>query len=134
LRATISVAFRGGPLPDRYLEVPPDLVVEVLSPNDRWPKVLAKAAEYLDAGTAFLLVLDDEGRLAHLYGADGTSSSSAASFGHTTRVEASKPGASPAWSGRISGAYKAPPRARAPRTPLMFTHGWYANPFTNTPT
>ena len=39
-----------GPLPDRYLDTPPDLVVEVLSPSDRWPKVLAKVAEYLDAG------------------------------------------------------------------------------------
>jgi Uma2 family endonuclease len=44
-----------GPLPDRYLDIPPDLVVEVLSPSDRWPKVLAKVAEYLDAGTAYVL-------------------------------------------------------------------------------
>ena len=48
-----------GPLPDRYLDTPPDLVVEVLSPSDRWPKVLAKVAEYLDAGTTVVLVLDD---------------------------------------------------------------------------
>jgi Uma2 family endonuclease len=61
-----------GPLPDRYLDVPPDFVVEVLSPNDRWPKVLAKVAEYLDAGTTAVLVLDDERRLAHLYCPDGT--------------------------------------------------------------
>jgi Uma2 family endonuclease len=61
-----------GPLPDRYLDIPPDLVVEVLSPSDRWPKVLAKVAEYLDAGTTVVLVLDDERRLAHLYRADGT--------------------------------------------------------------
>ena len=60
-----------GPLPDRYLDVPPDLVVEALSPSDRWPKVLAKVAEYLDAGTTFVLVLDDQRRLAHLYRADG---------------------------------------------------------------
>jgi Uma2 family endonuclease len=61
-----------GPLPDRYLETPPDLVVEVLSPSDRWPKVLAKVAEYLDAGTAVVVVLDDQRRVAHLYRADGT--------------------------------------------------------------
>jgi Uma2 family endonuclease len=61
-----------GPLPDRYLDVPPDLVVEVVSPSDRWPKVLAKVAEYLDAGTAVVLVLDDQRQLAHLYRADGT--------------------------------------------------------------
>jgi Uma2 family endonuclease len=60
-----------GPLPDRYLEIPPDLIVEVLSPSARWPKVLAKVAEYLDAGTSAVLVLDDERRQAHLYRADG---------------------------------------------------------------
>jgi Uma2 family endonuclease len=61
-----------GPLPDRYLDTAPDLVVEVLSPSDRWPKVLAKVAEYLDAGTTIVVVLDDQRRLAHLYRADGT--------------------------------------------------------------
>lgn len=60
-----------GPLPDRYLDVPPELVVEALSPYDRWPKVLAKVAEYLEAGTTFVVVLDDQRRLAHLYRADG---------------------------------------------------------------
>lgn len=60
-----------GPLPDYYLDVAPDLVVEVVSPSDRWPKVLAKVAEYLDAGTAAVLVLDDARRVAHLYRADG---------------------------------------------------------------
>jgi Uma2 family endonuclease len=59
-----------GPLPDRYLDTPPDLVVEVLSPSDRWPKVLAKIAEYLNAGTTAVLVLDDARRLAHIYRAD----------------------------------------------------------------
>jgi Uma2 family endonuclease len=61
-----------GPLPDRYLDTPPDLVVEVFSPSDRWPKVLAKVAEYLDAGTTVVIVLDDQRRQAHLYRADGT--------------------------------------------------------------
>jgi Uma2 family endonuclease len=61
-----------GPLPDGYLETPPDLIVEVLSPSDRWPKVLAKVAEYLEAGTTVVVVLDDERRLAHVYRADGT--------------------------------------------------------------
>jgi Uma2 family endonuclease len=61
-----------GPLPDRYLDTPPDLVIEVLSPSDRWPKVLAKVAEYLDAGTTVVVVLDDQRRLAHVYRADGT--------------------------------------------------------------
>ncbi len=61
-----------GPLPDQYLEIAPDLIVEVLSPSDRWPKALAKVAEYLDAGTTVVVVLDDERRLAHVYRGDGT--------------------------------------------------------------
>jgi Uma2 family endonuclease len=27
-----------GPLPSTYLDVPPDLIIEVLSPDDRWSK------------------------------------------------------------------------------------------------
>jgi Uma2 family endonuclease len=61
-----------GPLPNRYLDTPPDLVVEVLLPDDRWPKVLAKVAEYLEAGTLVVIVLDDQRRQAHVYRADGT--------------------------------------------------------------
>ncbi len=61
-----------GRLPDKYLDVPPDLVVEVVSPSDRWPKVLAKVAEYLDAGTSVVIVLDDKRQLAYLFQADGT--------------------------------------------------------------
>jgi Uma2 family endonuclease len=61
-----------GPLPDGYLDAPPDLVVEVLSPSERWPKALAKVAEYLEAGTIVVVVLDDIRRIAHVYRADGT--------------------------------------------------------------
>ena len=61
-----------GLLPAHYLETVPDLVVEVVSPSDRWPNVLAKVAEYLEAGVIAVLVLDDQRRLAHLYRADGT--------------------------------------------------------------
>lgn len=60
-----------GTLPrDRYLEVAPELVVEVLSPDDRWPKVLEKVAEYLNAGVAAVVVLDPGPRQAHVYRAD----------------------------------------------------------------
>ncbi len=56
-----------GPLPQGYLPVPPDLVIEVLSPNDRRSQLLAKVAEYLDAGVTAVCVLDDESRRAELY-------------------------------------------------------------------
>ena len=55
---------------DSYLDVAPNLVVEVLSPEDRWPKVLAKVAEYLNAGVDAVAVLDPERRNLHLYEGD----------------------------------------------------------------
>lgn len=54
----------------RYLDVPPDLVIEVLSPDDRWPKVLAKVAEYLNAGVGVVGVLNPENRTLHLHEGD----------------------------------------------------------------
>lgn len=60
-----------GPLPPGYLAVRPELVVEVLSPDDRWPSMLRKVGEYLDAGVLTVVVLDDRRRSAHVYTADG---------------------------------------------------------------
>ncbi len=60
-----------GPLPPGYLQVVPEIVIEVVSPSDRWPKVLAKVAEYLEAGVSAVIVLDDERTLAMIYRADG---------------------------------------------------------------
>lgn len=59
-----------GPLPKQYLGVPPDLVVEVRSPSDRWSKVLAKVADYLEAGVRVVVVLDPDPETAHLLHAD----------------------------------------------------------------
>jgi Uma2 family endonuclease len=61
-----------GPLPEGYLDTPPELVIEVMSPSDSWPKALAKVAEYLNAGTTVVVVLDDKHRVVHVYRADGT--------------------------------------------------------------
>ncbi len=47
-----------GPLPQGYLDVPPDLIVEVFSASDRWGQVLGKAAEHLAAGVSVVCVLD----------------------------------------------------------------------------
>lgn len=62
-----------GPLPDEYLDVAPDLVIEVRSPSDRWPKLLAKVAEYLNAGVSVVCVLDGDTRTARLDDAEGMS-------------------------------------------------------------
>lgn len=59
-----------GPLPQAYPDVAPDLVFEVLSPDDRWASVFKKVGEYLDAGVAFVLVLDPEIRAIHRFVVD----------------------------------------------------------------
>ncbi len=47
-----------GPLPAGYLAVVPELVFEVRSPTDRWQRLFAKAAEYLEAGVSVVCLLD----------------------------------------------------------------------------
>jgi Uma2 family endonuclease len=59
-----------GPLPASYGPEVPELIIEVRSPSDRWPKLLAKVVEYLEAGVNAVVVLDPEPRTAHLYFAD----------------------------------------------------------------
>jgi Uma2 family endonuclease len=59
-----------GELPSSYLDVPPDLVLEVLSPDDRWRDVLEKVFEYLDAGVGVVIVLDPMRRTLRLFQGD----------------------------------------------------------------
>ncbi len=63
---THRIARRG------YAELAPDLVVEVLSPDDRPGEVLAKVADWLDAGTRLVWVIDPERLDARVYRRDGT--------------------------------------------------------------
>lgn len=60
------------PSPVGFATFAPDLVVEVLSPNDRPGEVLAKVADWLTAGTALVWVVDPERRRARVYRADGS--------------------------------------------------------------
>jgi Uma2 family endonuclease len=55
-----------------YAETAPDLAVEVLSPDDRPGEVLAKVADWLNAGTRLVWVVDPRGRLTRVYRADGS--------------------------------------------------------------
>ncbi len=55
-----------------YLALAPDLVVEVLSPDDRPGEVLAKVADWLSAGTRLVWVVDPERCLARIYRHDGS--------------------------------------------------------------
>lgn len=62
------------PLPVGFARLAPDLVVEVLSPNDRPGEVLAKVADWLSAGTRLVWVVDPTRRCARVYRADGSDS------------------------------------------------------------
>jgi Uma2 family endonuclease len=59
-----------GRLPEGYLEAVPDLVFEVLSESDRWSALLAKVAEYLDAGVTAVCLLDPTDETAYVYHGD----------------------------------------------------------------
>lgn len=51
-----------GKLPPGVLTIPVDLVIEVLSPSDRWTEVLDKVLEYLRSGVTEVWVIDPEQR------------------------------------------------------------------------
>ncbi len=53
--------------PAAYLDVTPELVVEVLSPNDSWINVTGKLREYFAAGVQLVWVADPETRIVHAY-------------------------------------------------------------------
>jgi Uma2 family endonuclease len=48
------------PVPKQFFEGPPDLAVEVLSPDDRPGEVAAKVADYLRAGTTAVWTVDPD--------------------------------------------------------------------------
>ena len=56
-----------GELPAGYLEIIPDLAVEVLSPNDRPNEVRDKVEDWLRAGVSLVWVVDPTSRSATVY-------------------------------------------------------------------
>jgi len=55
---------------DRSLTVPPDLVVEVLSPSDRWRDVHDKVNDYLSAGVQEVWVVQLKPKRVHVFRPD----------------------------------------------------------------
>jgi Uma2 family endonuclease len=53
--------------PDGHVRVPPDLAVEVVSPNDTAEEVEAKRVAFLQAGTRLFWVVFPESRTVHVY-------------------------------------------------------------------
>ncbi|HYT71896.1 MAG TPA: Uma2 family endonuclease [Gemmatimonadales bacterium] len=60
------------PEPRGFLDLAPELVVEVLSPGDRPGEVLARVADWLSAGTRLVWVIDPGRRLCRVYRQDGS--------------------------------------------------------------
>ena len=55
-----------------YAELAPDLLAEIVSPEDRPADVLAKVADWLGAGTQLVWVIDPERLEARVYRRDGS--------------------------------------------------------------
>ena len=55
-----------------WLQNLPDLCVEVRSPSESWASCVRKAAEYLEAGSPEVWVVEPDRREVHVYTADGT--------------------------------------------------------------
>lgn len=64
--AYYSIARQPTP-PADYFEIPPDLAVEVLSPDDRRPAVREKIREYVNAGVRLVWLADPETRTVLVY-------------------------------------------------------------------
>ncbi|MBI5304335.1 MAG: Uma2 family endonuclease [Chloroflexi bacterium] len=50
-----------------FLDVAPDLIVEVLSPDDRWNQVTRKLEDYFSIGVRLVWVVDPENEIVHAY-------------------------------------------------------------------
>ncbi|MEX1094405.1 MAG: Uma2 family endonuclease [Planctomycetales bacterium] len=54
----------------QWLDIPPDLIVEVLSPGDRWRAMVAKVGEYLESGVREVWIADPSRRELHIFRPD----------------------------------------------------------------
>lgn len=59
-----------GDLPDGLIPTPPDLVIEVRSPSERWTEAFGKVLEYLQAGVRVACILDPKTETLSVYRPD----------------------------------------------------------------
>jgi Uma2 family endonuclease len=57
-------------LPPKYGEIPPRLIVEVLSPSDRADRIIHKITDYLRNGVELVWLIDPEARTVTVYRPD----------------------------------------------------------------
>lgn len=76
VRAPDAAFISRGRMPDAgtrgFPSLAPDLVLEVLSPDDRAGEVLSKVGDWLNAGAQLVWVIDPIRRQARVYRADGS--------------------------------------------------------------
>lgn len=66
-------AARANQIPERgYAPLVPDLVVEIVSPDDRAGELLAKVGDWLEAGARLVWVIDPQRRDARVHRPDGS--------------------------------------------------------------
>ncbi|HKS05866.1 MAG TPA: Uma2 family endonuclease [Gemmatimonadaceae bacterium] len=70
--AFISQARIPNPPPRSYAAMAPDLVVEVLSPDDTQPEVREKIADWINGGSELVWVIDPRRRHARVHRANGS--------------------------------------------------------------
>jgi Uma2 family endonuclease len=54
-------------VPEGYIEIPPDLATEVVSPSDHFSRIWKKVREYLDKGVRLIWVIDPFDRSVTVY-------------------------------------------------------------------
>jgi Uma2 family endonuclease len=70
--AFIATSRLPHPEPRGFAELAPDLVVEVLSPDDRPARVLEKVSDWLSGGSSLVWIVDPKREVAYVYRADGS--------------------------------------------------------------
>lgn len=64
--------FPGERVPRSYIRIVPDLVVEVMSPNDLASEIAVKVEEYLEAGVPLVWVISPDAETVIIHRVDGT--------------------------------------------------------------
>jgi Uma2 family endonuclease len=67
----VAGRFERNEIPDGFIRLAPDLVIEVVSPNDSYYEVEQKVGEYLEAGVRLVWVIDPSNRKVKVYRNDG---------------------------------------------------------------
>jgi Uma2 family endonuclease len=63
----IGVWLRDAIVGDDIPSLPPFLAIEILSPEDRWSRMLVKIGEYLECGVQWIWVIDPDAREARCF-------------------------------------------------------------------